>query len=189
MKYLAAKEPDMAEESAPLIRSALTTDVAMIHSIYADSVLNGTASFEITPPTVEEMRERWHGITSAGYPYLVAEFDGSVAGYAYVGPYRPRPAYCGTVESSIYVHANYRGAGLGRALLAALIARTTEAGFHQIIAVIGDSGNIASIEVHRREGFETVGTLRSVGWKHGLWLDTVLMQRPVGLGDAKCLDT
>lgn len=159
-------------------------DINAVQRIYAGEVLTGTASFELEPPTPDQMRARWQTLTRDGYPYLVATRGGTVAGYAYAGPYRPRPAYRATVENSVYVGSDHRGTGVGQALLDALITRCTEAGFRQMIAVIGDSGNAASIALHQSLGFADVGTLRSVGWKHGRWLDTVLMQRPLGSGDS-----
>jgi len=166
-----------------ILRDCTAADIAAIHGIYAEAVRSGTASFELTPPSVEEMTARWAALAEGGYPYLVAISDGAVAGYAYAGAYRARPAYRGTVENSVYVDEGYQGRGVGRALLAELIVRCEAAGFRQMVAVIGDSGNRGSIGLHRAMGFREVGVLRSVGWKHGRWLDTVLMQRPLGPGD------
>lgn len=168
---------------APLLRPATPTDIPAIRAIYADAVLNGCASFEIEPPDEAEMIGRLDKIRAAGMPWLVAEQDGRVLGYAYAGAYRPRPAYGNTVENSVYVDPAAKGHGIGRALLAALIEATTALGCRQMIAVIGDSGNAASIGLHAALGFTPVGTLRSVGRKHGRWLDSVLMQRPLGDGD------
>lgn len=165
------------------LREATAEDIAEIHAIYAEAVRTGTASFELTPPTPEEMTARWQALRAAGYPYLVAEIGGAVAGYAYAGAYRPRPAYRGAVEDSVYVSEAYQGRGLGRALMTELIARCEAAGYRQMVAVVGDSDNQGSIGLHRAMGFADVGVLRSVGWKHGRWLDTVLMQRPLGAGD------
>jgi len=173
----------MTSPSPPRLRPCRPEDIPAIQAIYADAVLTGTASFELDPPSVEEMRARWQKITAEGYPYVVATIDDALVGYAYAGAYRPRRAYRGTVENSIYVHSGCRGSGVGRALLVELIARCTEAGFRQMIAVIGDSANAGSIGLHRSLGFDMVGTLKSVGWKHGRWLDTVLMQLPLGPGD------
>ena len=170
-------------DRALTLRPCGADDLPAVHAIYADAVRTGTASFELEPPTLEEMRGRWAALAEAGYPYLVALSGGAVAGYAYAGAYRPRPAYRGTVENSVYVRAGCRGAGVGRALLAELIARCEAAGFRQMVAVIGDSDNHGSIGLHRALGFADVGVLRAVGWKHGRWLDTVLMQRPLGAGD------
>ncbi|WP_417679429.1 GNAT family N-acetyltransferase [Pseudodonghicola sp.] len=173
----------MTSPSPLRLRPCRPEDIPAIQAIYADAVLTGTASFELDPPSVEEMRARWQKITAEGYPYVVATIDDALVGYAYAGAYRPRRAYRGTVENSIYVHSGCRGSGVGRALLVELIARCTEAGFRQMIAVIGDSANAGSIGLHRSLGFDMVGTLKSVGWKHGRWLDTVLMQLPLGPGD------
>ena len=173
----------MTSPSPLRLRPCRPEDIPAIQAIYAEAVLTGTASFELDPPSVEEMRARWQKITAEGYPYVVATIDDALVGYAYAGAYRPRRAYRGTVENSIYVHSGCRGSGVGRALLVELIARCTEAGFRQMIAVIGDSANAGSIGLHRSLGFDMVGTLKSVGWKHGRWLDTVLMQLPLGPGD------
>jgi phosphinothricin acetyltransferase len=162
------------------IRPSHEGDIASITEIYRHAVLHGTASFEIEPPSVETMIERRHALVSGGFPYLVAEVEGSVAGYAYAGAHRARPAYGATVEDSIYVDPHRKGLGIGKALLLALIDDATERGFRQMVAVVGDSDNAASVGVHRAAGFEMAGTLKSVGWKHGRWLDIVLMQRPLG---------
>ncbi len=173
----------MTASRTPLIRPAIETDLPAIRAIYADAVLNGCASFELDPPDATEMAARMAKIREAGMPWLVAEVDGCVLGYAYAGAYRPRPAYRHTVENSVYVDPAAKGLGLGRALLAALIDEVTALGFRQMLAVIGDSGNAASIGLHTALGFSHAGLLRSVGWKHGRWLDSVLMQRPLGDGD------
>ena len=166
-----------------LLRPARPADVAEIVAIYADAVLNGCASFELDPPDASEMTARMERIRDAGLPWLVAEVDGRVLGYAYAGAYRPRPAYRNTIENSVYVDPAAKGRGLGRRLLEALIEATAALGYRQMIAVIGDSANAASIGLHAALGFEPAGVLRSVGWKHGRWLDSVLMQRPLGEGD------
>jgi L-amino acid N-acyltransferase YncA len=168
-----------------MIRDARPDDLPAITEIYAEAVRTGTASFELEPPSLDEMRRRFDIIAGGGFPYIVAEEEGVVAGYAYAGPYRPRPAYGYTVENSIYLNAPFRGRGLGRALLDALIADAEAKGFRQMIAVIGDSDNTPSIKVHAAAGFEMTGTFRSVGRKHGRWLDTVLMQRALGSGDGE----
>lgn len=178
----------MTSGDSLILRDCGPDDIPAIQSIYADAVLTGTASFELVPPSVDEMRARWENITGGGYPYLVAVLDGEVAGYAYGGAYRARPAYRGNVENSVYVRKDCQRAGVGRALLEDLILRCTESGFRQMIAVIGDSANAGSIGLHRSLGFDLVGTLRSVGWKHGRWLDTVLMQRPLGPGDSTAFE-
>lgn len=172
-------------EQAFAIRPALDADIPGITAIYAGEVSHGTASFEIDPPDVTEMRRRFAALVAGGYPYFVAAEGERVLGYAYAGPYRPRPAYRFTVENSIYVAAEARGKGVGRALLSALLAKSEELGYRQMIAVIGDSANAASIKLHARAGFEMVGTFTAVGWKHGRWLDSVLMQRPLSEGAAQ----
>ncbi len=166
-----------------LLRPCEPGDVPQITAIYAHAVRHGRASFELEPPDKAEMERRRDALVGAGYPYLVAEVGRAVLGYAYAGAYRPRPAYSGTVENSVYVAAAHRGRGLGRLLLACLIEEAERRGFRQMVAVIGDSANLASIRLHERLGFTHVGTLRSVGWKHERWLDTVLMQRALGIED------
>jgi L-amino acid N-acyltransferase YncA len=164
----------------PIIRLATTDDTAQIAAIYAHHVLHGTGTFEIEPPDVDEINRRRSEIVQHGLPYLVAVRDERVVGYAYAGLYRPRPAYRHTVEDSVYVDPAETGCGIGKLLLPALIDACEGAGRRQMIAVIGDSGNIASIRLHERFGFRDAGVLRSVGFKFGQWLDTVLMQRPLG---------
>jgi phosphinothricin acetyltransferase len=166
------------------IRPATPADIGAITRIYAHAVLHGTASFEIEPPDQTEMLRRQRTLLDNGYPYFAAEIDSVVAGYAYAGPYRARPAYKWSVEDSVYVASDMHRKGIGGLLLQALIAAGTQRGYRQMIAVIGDSAQIASIAVHERAGFSHVGTLHSVGFKHGQWLDTVLMQRALGDGDA-----
>jgi phosphinothricin acetyltransferase len=166
-----------------IIRPATPDDIAAVTRIYADAVLNGTASFEIEPPDEAEMTRRQAALLNNGYPYLTAKIEGVVAGYAYAGPYRSRPAYKWSVEDSIYVAPQMHRKGIGGLLLARLVAESTQRGFRQMIAVIGDSAQIGSIAVHERAGFNHIGTLRSVGFKHGKWLDTVLMQRALGKGN------
>lgn len=165
-----------------LIRPSRETDIAAIQAIYAEAVTLGTASFELEAPDLAEMTARRARLLAAGYPYLVAESDGRVAGYAYAGPYRPRPAYRFSVENSIYVAPGMRGRGVGRRLLAALIAASEAAGYRQMVAVIGDSGNAASITLHAGAGFRLIGTFEAAGFKFGRWIDSVLMQRPLGDG-------
>jgi phosphinothricin acetyltransferase len=166
-----------------LIRDALEADVPAIQRIYAHHVAHGAASFELEPPTLEQMRERRAGVAAHGMPYLAAEIEGIVRGYAYVTPYRPRPAYRNTVEDSVYVEEGWNGRGIGNRLLAELIARCEAGGWRQMLAVVGDSRNAGSIALHARHGFRPVGTLRSVGFKFGEWRDTVLMQRELGASD------
>ena len=164
----------------PTVRAARDADVAEIAAIYGHYVRTALATFEVDPPDAAEMARRRAGVLAHGLPYLVAELEGSVAGYAYAAPYRLRPAYRFTVENSVYVHPAHAGKGLGRLLLSGLIAGCEAAGARQMVAVIGDSGNAASIGLHAALGFRHVGVLRSVGFKSGRWVDTVLMQRPLG---------
>jgi L-amino acid N-acyltransferase YncA len=164
------------------LRPAVAGDMADIQRIYAHHVLNGLASFEETPPDVAEMTRRWTAIVDAGLPYICAVEREAMLGYAYAGPYRPRSAYRFCVEDSIYVAPEATGRGIGRTLLTALITRCTEIGKRQMIAVIGDSANLASIELHRACGFRSVGTFTAIGFKHGRWVDSVLMQRELGAG-------
>jgi phosphinothricin acetyltransferase len=171
------------------IRPAAAGDLPVIQRIYAHHVLTGLASFEETPPDLVEMTRRWQSIAETGLPYVVAvDSGGEIAGYAYAGPYRPRSAYRFTVEDSIYLDPKFQGRGLGRILLARLITDATACGKRQMIAVIGDSANAASIGVHRALGFEMTGTFRAIGLKFGRWVDTVLMQRSLGEG-ASCTPT
>ena len=170
--------------TTPSLRPALAADVPAICRIYGLAVSAGTASFELEPPDAAEMLRRFKAITEAGYPYLVAELDGQVEGYAYVNAYRPRPAYRFTVEDSIYLAPSAQGKGVGRRLLAALIDACVREGFRLMVAVIGDSSQYASITLHRRLGFRFCGTIHSVGYKHGRWLDSVIMELPLGLGDS-----
>jgi L-amino acid N-acyltransferase YncA len=164
------------------IRPASQADIPTITRIYADAVVHGTASFEFVPPSEAEMAQRMSALTAGGFPYLAADLDGTLAGYAYAGPYRARPAYRFTVEDSVYVAVESQGRGLGRALLQALIAAAESSGFRQMIAVIGDSEQAASIALHAALGFAYVGTFPNVGFKFERWLDSVLMQRPLGKG-------
>ena len=166
------------------IRSARPTDIPAIASIYRPAVISGTASFEIEAPDETEMRRRYDSIVSAGFPYLVAETDDRVIGYAYANAYRPRPAYRFTLEDSIYIAPDAQGQGVGRRLLDELITIASNTGYRQMIAIIGDSAQQPSIALHRTAGFHFSGTLHSVGYKHGRWLDGVIMQRALGSGDA-----
>jgi phosphinothricin acetyltransferase len=170
--------------SALLIRPSRDEDVPAITGIYAWHVEHGTGSFELEPPTPAEMAQRRAATLAAGMPWLVAQRDDRVVGYAYAHPFRPRRAYRFCVEDSIYLAAEALGAGVGRALLAELIARCEAAGARQMLAVIGDSANAASIGLHEALGFRHTGVLRSAGWKFERWLDVVLMQRALGPGDA-----
>lgn len=165
------------------IRTATAADVPGIAAIYRPAVATGSASFELDPPDDAEMTKRFEAITGAGYPYIVAVRAGRVLGYAYASAYRTRPGYRFTVEDSIYVDEATQGQGIGAKLLDELIVRSTANGYRQMIAVIGDSMNWGSIAVHRKAGFTFVGTIHSIGFKHGRWLDSVLMQRALGPGD------
>lgn len=173
---------DRAGADRARIREAAADDIARIASIYRHHVLTGTATFELVPPTPEEMHGRLGAVREKGFPWIVAEVDGAVAGYAYATVFRPRPAYTWTVEDSIYLDPVFTGRGIGRALLAELIARCEAIGLRQMIAIIGDSANAASIALHRRLGFADAGVQRAVGLKFGRWLDTVTMQRALGEG-------
>jgi L-amino acid N-acyltransferase YncA len=164
-------------DSAIQIRDAATVDMAAVQAIYAYHVLHGSASFEETPPSVDDMLGRRDAVLKAGLPYLVAQRQGRVVGYAYATPYRPRPAYRHTIEDSIYVEHGLDRLGIGRALLAELIQRCEQGLWRQMLAVVGNSENTGSLVLHERLGFRTVGTLKSVGFKFGQWVDTVLMQR------------
>ena len=171
--------------SLPTLRDAIDTDFAEIAEIYAHYVLNGVASFEITPPDANELKIRWQSIRDNGLPYLVIEQAGKIGGYAYASQFRPRPAYDNTVEDSVYVAEGMQGRGVGRALLAGLIERCEEGDWRQMIAVIGDINNAGSIALHRNLDFRETGTLEAVGFKLGQWVDTVLMQRALGPGGAE----
>ena len=164
------------------IRPAIVADLPSVTEIYADAVRVGTATFELVPPDLAEMTRRFQALTDSGFPYLVAMLEGRVAGYAYAGPYRPRPAYRFTVENSVYLRPAVHRRGVGLQLLRQLIAECEARGFRQMIAVIGDSANAASIGVHAACGFQMVGTHPNVGLKFGRWLDTVMMQRELGEG-------
>jgi phosphinothricin acetyltransferase len=168
--------------SSVSIRPAVPADIPAITRIYAHAVRYGTASFELDAPDEAEMTRRMRALLDGGFPYLAAEADGALLGYAYAGPYRARPAYRFTVEDSIYVDPQAQRRGVGRALLDRLIADATSRNFRLMIAVIGDSQQTASIELHRAAGFEMVGTFRNVGYKFERWLDSVLMQLALGPG-------
>jgi phosphinothricin acetyltransferase len=165
------------------VRRARESDLATVAEIYAHHVRHGLASFELEAPALDEIERRHAAVVALGLPYLVAEADGCVAGFAYAAPYRARPAYRYTVEDSVYVDHRCAGRGLGSALLGELIARCAAAGCRQMVAVIGDSDNLASIRLHEKHGFARVGLLPSVGYKFGRWVDSVLMQRALGAGD------
>jgi len=168
---------------ALIVRDSTVADIVAIQAIYAHHVQHGTASFELEPPSADDMRARREAVLAQGLPYLAAELDGELVGYAYATPYRPRPAYRYTVEDSVYVKPGRAGHGIGGRLLAALVERCAAGGWRQMLAVVGDSRNAASLALHASHGFHAVGTLRSVGHKFGEWRDTVLMQRALGDGD------
>ncbi len=165
------------------IRPVNASDIPAITRIYAHAVLHGTASFEIEPPDEAEMARRMQALLTNNYPYIVAESAGAIAGYAYAGAYRARPAYHWSVEDSVYVAPDSHRRGIGLLLLRALVDIAEARGFRQMIAVIGDSAQTASIALHSAVGFRHVGVLPSTGFKHGRWLDSVLMQRALGSGD------
>jgi phosphinothricin acetyltransferase len=171
-------------ETAALIRDACADDMPSVQAIYAHHVRHGLASFEYDPPDLAEMTARWQSVRAKGLPYRVLEADGKIAGFAYAAPYRARIAYRFTVEDSVYIAPEALGRGFGRMLLADIVEGSTKAGMRQMVAVIGDSANAASIALHRSLGFREAGVLRSVGFKKNRWLDSVLMQRALGDGDA-----
>ena len=164
------------------IRPAALSDIPAITRIYRHAVKHGTASFELEAPTEAEMRKRMEILLAGKFPYIVAEIDGVVVGYAYAGPYRARPAYRFSVENSIYVAPEMHRRGIGRVLLKSLIEAATKRGFRLMIAVIGDSNQAGSIGVHKALGFQDAGVFKNVGYKFGRWLDTVHMQLPLGDG-------
>lgn len=167
------------------VRASRDSDLPAIQAIYAHHVLHGTGSFEEVPPSLADMTARRAALVENGYPYLVAvDSDGVILGYAYAGQFRPRAAYRYSVEDSIYIAPGQQGRGLGRALLGALIDHCEAMGLRQMIAVIGDSANLGSIGVHKAHGFQPAGTLIASGFKFGRWVDTVMMQRPLGPGSS-----
>ena len=170
--------------SSLTIRPAAVADLPSVTEIYDHAVRFGTATFELASPDLAEMTRRFQALVDGGYPYLVAASEDRVVGYAYAGSYRPRPAYRFTVENSVYLQPAIHRRGIGLQLLQRLIVECEARGFRQMIAVIGDSANAASIGVHSRCGFEMIGTHPNVGRKFGRWLDTVMMQRPLGEGGA-----
>jgi L-amino acid N-acyltransferase YncA len=159
-----------------VIRDCVEEDIPAITAIYRHAVLSGTGTFEIEPPGEAEMKIRRRVMLASNYPYLVAESDRKVVGYAYANSYRPREAYVKTIEDSVYIRDGYHGKGIGQKLLEGLIEESAERGFRQMIAVIGDSENAGSVRLHEKLGFERAGLLRAVGYKHERWLDTILMQ-------------
>ncbi len=173
----------MSAPSPLSLRPATPADIPAITAIYGPNVAEGIASFEYEVPDDAEMGRRQAAVLAAGYPYLVAEIDGTVAGYAYASAYRARPGYRFACENSVYVAPSAQGKGVGKALLTRLIDECTALGYRQMIAVIGNLGNHGSIALHRAAGFTVVGVLPSIGWKLDRWVDCVLMQRPLGDGD------
>lgn len=167
------------------IRDLSEEDLAGVQRIYAYHVLHGLATFEETPPSTVELAQRRAAILHCGLPYLAADLGGELVGYAYASPYRPRSAYRCSIEDSVYVSHPLTGHGIGCALLRALIGRCESGPWRQMLAVIGDSGNAASVALHRRCGFRAVGVFTAVGFKLGRWVDTVLMQRALGSGDTQ----
>jgi len=165
------------------IRPAEERDLSAVTAIYADAVVRALGSFEEVPPDLGEMTQRYQGLVAAGLPYLVADDGGAILGFCYAGPFRPRSAYRNTVEDSIYVAEGERGRGVGRQLLGRLIEACTAIGKRQMIAVVGDSSNTASVMLHRRLEFRLSGLLYAVGYKSGNWVDCVMMQRPLGPGE------
>lgn len=165
-----------------IIRDSTEADLPAITAIYAHAVQTGVASFELEAPDIPEISRRRVAVLAGGFPYLVAEREGVVAGYSYASSYRTRPAYRFSVENTIYVAADQHGNGIGRALLTALITRCEAGGFRLMVAVIGDSANAASIGLHTALGFSHAGLLPNVGWKQERWLDSIFMTRPLGAG-------
>ena len=164
------------------IRNVQAADISAITNIYAHAVENGTASFELVAPGVAEMHERYEAIISGGFPYIVAMQESKIVGYAYANSFRPRPAYQWSIENSVYIAPDAQGLGVGKALLFHLIEECESKGFRQMLAVIGGAEHQASIQLHRSLGFELVGQMIGVGWKHGKWNDSIVMQRALGMG-------
>jgi len=169
----------------PVIRPSLDGDIAAITAIYQHHVLHGTGTFEIDPPSAADMAQRRAEVLGRQLPYLVAEEGSTVLGFAYCNWFKPRPAYRFSAEDSIYLAPGSGGQGIGRALLAELAGQAERVGLRRLIAVIGDSANAASIGVHRSVGFTPVGTLHGCGWKFERWLDVVMMEKTLGLGDRR----
>ena len=179
----AQAEPTAPSSGTVVPREAGDADMEAVRAIYAHHVLHGLGSFEEEPPSLDDMMARRAAVLAAGLPWLVAEIDGVVAGYAYAGPFRARAAYRYAVENSVYVGEDFARRGVGAALLAELIARCEAGPWRQMLAVIGDSGNQGSVGLHRAHGFFLLGTMKAVGFKHGRWVDVVMMQRRLGEGD------
>ncbi|MEN9539436.1 MAG: hypothetical protein RLZZ126_1671 [Pseudomonadota bacterium] len=166
----------------PLIRPSTDADVPAITAIYAHHVLHGTGTFETEPPSAADMAGRRADVQAKGLPHLVVEVDGRVAGFAYCNWFKPRPAYRFSAEDSIYVAHDAQARGLGRLLMAELVAQAERRGVRKLIAIIGDSANAGSVGVHRAAGFTDVGVLHACGWKFGRWLDVVMMEKTLGAG-------
>ncbi|HEX3367590.1 N-acetyltransferase family protein [Phenylobacterium sp.] len=171
-----------------IVRDATEADAPALAAIYGDAVLHGFGTFEEDAPSAADMDARRRAVQTQGMPYLVAELDGQVLGFAYAGPFRPRAAYRYTLEDSVYVSPDAKGEGVGRAVLSAVIAACEALGIRQLMAVIGDSENAGSIGLHKSLGFEETGVGRSVGFKHGRWVDIVHMQKPLNGGDSLAPD-
>ncbi|KFE54198.1 GNAT family N-acetyltransferase [Pseudomonas syringae] len=171
-----------------ILRAAREDDMPAVQAIYAQHVLTGIASFELEPPSLEEMLRRRAEVLSRKLPYLVAELDGKVVGYGYATLYRPRPGYRFTAEDSVYMADGMSGKGIGQALLSAVIEHCAQGGWRQMVAVIGNSENLGSLRLHEKLGFHRVGVFESVGFKHGRWVDSVLMQRELGDGSRSLPD-
>ena len=180
-------EPKAHSESPSgvVLRDAEEGDIPEIQAIYSHYVLNDLASFEIDPPDEQEMMARWRSINTNKLPFFVADVNDVVGGYAYTSHFRPRPAYINSVEDSVYVSPQFLGQGIGELLLNTLVENCAELGYRQMIAVIGNSGNSPSINLHLKCGFKNAGILKSAGYKHGGWVDSVLMQRSLGKGDSE----
>ena len=165
-----------------IVRGAINADAAAVQAIYGHHVLHGTGTFEEDPPTIAEMESRMGAVQERGLPYLVAEIDGRVAGFAYAGPFRLRAAYRYTAEDSVYIAPDRMGQGVGRQLVSEVVAICERLGLHQLLAVIGDSANAGSVGVHRSCGFKMIGTMPGLVFKHGRWRDVVIMQKPLNGG-------
>lgn len=188
MTPASASEKDTSERRIT-VRNSTEADLDVIQKIYSHEVLFGLATFEEEPPSAKELGKRRKAVLNLGLPYLVAELDGQVVGYAYANNYRPRPAYRHSIENSVYVAKDMHGRGVGKSLLSVLIERCEAGTWRQMVAVIGDSGNAGSIGLHNRLGFRHVGVLNSVGFKLGRWVDTVIMQRALNEGDGALPET
>lgn len=167
-----------------IVRDALESDAEALAAIYGHHVLHGFGTFEETPPSPAEMAARRAAIVERGLPYLVAEAEGRILGFAYAGPFRPRAAYRYTVEDSVYIAPDAVGKGVGKAVLGAVLTSCEAIGMRQVVAVIGDSGNAASIGLHRALGFQHAGVGKGFGFKHGRWVDIVWMQKPLNGGES-----